>query len=136
MKKFFLTVMFVSVSFAVFSCKETEKKEQAVVTEQEEVAVEKAAWISGVYKNRAETGGLREIMFCDEGNALVENMIKRTYTSVKENGKHKIILQSNGTFTFYVSEDKKELTPADDFTKEWGTSEIFVIDGSEEVKCN
>ncbi|QKX05808.1 hypothetical protein HN014_13120 [Aquimarina sp. TRL1] len=132
MKKKLLISALMVVSVFVFSCKKgTGQDQKAEVIAEESQPV---AWLNGTYVNQQEDALLKEIVLCDEGKASVSS-VSRTYTIAIEKGKTKITVSSNGNFAFYVSEDKTTLTPADAFTKEWGTNAVFLLDKEKEQNC-
>ena len=66
----------------------------------------------------AEVLRLREAI--DEGYTVEGDLVK---------------MNANGQFVFKLSADKKELIPADDFTKEWGASEPYILDLDAKITC-
>lgn len=93
------------------------------------------SWLSGVYVNQDSSGMMDEVIFCDAGKAYA-GMAHRSYQMQEKDGHEYVVLNSNGKFTFQVSEDKTELLPADDFTKEWFTKDKLRLDPNRKDTCN
>ena len=97
--------------------------------------ISKPIWLEGNYKSTG-SGLLNDLRLCADGKAVVEEVLRATYTTVGGDEGLWVILSSNGSFTFIVSEDRKTLTPADEFTKEWGNNGILVQDESNTEGCS
>ena len=93
-------------------------------------------WLQGTYINDDADGMMSEAIFCDAGKAYVGGMARRTYTVEMRDGKKFVVLNSNGKFTFSVSDDSEKLLPADDFTKEWFTKTSLTKDPKRKDTCN
>ncbi len=92
------------------------------------------AQLSGVYANNDGASLLDSITLCNDGKAYAA-MGRRSYTVEKKDGKEYLVLESNGTYRFTIDNDGKTLTPADQFTKEWGSASTFTLTNTEAV-CN
>lgn len=94
-----------------------------------------AEWLTGVYINQDENAMMDEVVFCTDGKAYA-GMSPRDYQiSTKDDGDY-VVLNSNGTFTFKVSEDRATLTPADEFTSSWFTKSSLKLNPSKKDSCN
>lgn len=94
-----------------------------------------ADWLVGVYVNQDEKASMNEAVFCKEGKVYT-GMSPRQYTISSKDNVNYIVLQSNGTFTFRVSDDKTELFPADSFTTQWFTKSSLKLDPKRKDTCN
>lgn len=92
-------------------------------------------WLQGTYINQDEDSLMDEATFCEDGKVYA-GMAPRTYKMETRDGKPVVVLSSNGTFTFTVSDDEQMLTPADDFTKEWFTKTGLKKDPARDDTCN
>ena len=89
--------------------------------------------VKGVYTN-ANAELVSSFGFCGNGKGAAGSdgfMTNRTYTVDGDLVK----MNANGAFVFKLSADKKELIPADDFTKEWGAAEPYVLDPDAKINC-
>jgi hypothetical protein len=92
-------------------------------------------WLEGTYMNQDKNNSMDEIIFCKDGKVSVA-MTKRKYKILTKNNEQYVELNSNGKFTFKVSADKKELSPADKFTKDWFTQTGLKLDAKKKGTCN
>ncbi|MET3598571.1 hypothetical protein [Martelella mangrovi] len=89
--------------------------------------------LRGVYTN-ADAELVSSFGFCGNGQGAAGSdgfMVNRTYTVEGDLVK----MNANGQFVFTLSADKKELIPADDFTREWGAAEPYVLDTEAKIDC-
>ncbi|MGR5211610.1 hypothetical protein ACPV4A_13745 [Vibrio rotiferianus] len=94
-----------------------------------------AEWLEGVYVNQDESSSMDEAIFCDSGKAYA-GMAPRLYQiEVKDDGNY-VVLNSNGKFTFKISDDRTELFPADGFTSQWFTETSLKLDPKRNDTCN
>ncbi|MDJ0931182.1 hypothetical protein [Breoghania sp.] len=94
-----------------------------------------ADWLEGTYVNQDADSLMKEAVFCDGGKAYA-GMGHRIYTVEAREGTKYVVLQSDGKFTFSVSDDGQTLSPADDFTKEWFTKTGLKKDPKRTDTCN
>ncbi|RXJ68252.1 hypothetical protein CRV08_08350 [Halarcobacter ebronensis] len=92
-------------------------------------------WLTGVYINQDKKSFMDEVIFCENGKAYA-GMAPRKYEIVDKGDEKLIVLNSNGKFTFKISENKDELFPADKFTKDWFTTATLKLDPKRKDKCN
>lgn len=92
-------------------------------------------WLQGTYMNQDKNNSMDEIIFCKDGKVSVAS-IKRKYKMITKNNEKYVELNSNGKFTFKLSADKKELAPADSFTKDWFTKTGLKLDEKKKGTCN
>jgi hypothetical protein len=92
-------------------------------------------WIEGVYINQDTKSFMKEVIFCKDGKAY-SGMSPRKYEVVSKNNETHIVLNSNGVFTFKLSNDKKELFPVDEFTTKWFTKKSLKLDANRKDTCN
>lgn len=89
--------------------------------------------VRGVYTN-ADAELVSSFGFCGNGKGAAGSdgfMVNRTYTVEGDLVK----MNANGQFVFTLSADKKELIPADDFTREWGAADPYVLDAEAKIDC-
>lgn len=89
--------------------------------------------VNGVYTN-ADAELVSSFGFCGNGQGAAGSdgfMVNRVYTVEGDLVK----MNANGQFVFTLSADKKELVPADDFTREWGAAEPYVLDPNAKIDC-
>jgi hypothetical protein len=89
--------------------------------------------VTGVYTN-PDADLVSSFGFCGNGQGAAGSdgfMVSRTYTVENDLVK----MNSNGQFVFELSADKTKLIPADDFTKEWGAVEPYVLDPAAKINC-
>lgn len=120
--------LLVGLSMGLSACDSGESKDSPKTASTSE-------WLTGVYVNQDKNSSMDEVVFCDAGKAYA-GMGHREYQISKQDGHDIVVLQSNGKFSFNVSADRKELLPADDFTKEWFTKTKLTLDAERNDTCN
>ncbi|MFN1582032.1 hypothetical protein [Vibrio rotiferianus] len=94
-----------------------------------------AEWLEGVYVNQDESSLMDEAIFCDSGKAYA-GMAPRLYQIEEKDDGNYVVLNSNGKFTFKISDDRTELFPADGFTSQWFTETSLKLDPKRNDTCN
>lgn len=94
------------------------------------------SWLNGVYINKDKTPSIDEVVLCDDGKAYLGGLAQGSYQIHSEGKVDYITLQSNGLFTFTVSNDRQKLLPSDSFTLDWFTKSELKLDSSRNDTCN
>ncbi|WP_155774209.1 hypothetical protein [Rhodovulum sp. MB263] len=90
---------------------------------------------TGVFVNSQEDGLMKELHVCSQSSLLVEGFVRRDIDLQEVDGTTRLVLNSNGVFTFDVVDEGAALKPADDFTREWGTTGEYRLDPARSSDC-
>nr|WP_086940149.1 hypothetical protein [Thaumasiovibrio occultus] len=94
-------------------------------------------WLKGTYINQDPAPPLDgiDVKFCPDGKLEFSNGAGRSYEIKTVENQELVIVQSHRTFRFTMSQDRNELFPYDNFTREWLTGVSLKYDPNAIASC-